>query len=134
MKKPSDYGISDETNPHIAMALAQLMSGGSSSIAASAATCGLFGSPCQRLGTRPCTHQSKLVSSGCSMSALPPRADIRHRIEHVCFVPKADIKVACPSTKAPDRGWAREPCVLRAVFWGIDFGLAIPRPKWTRVL
>ena len=25
------------------------------------------------------------------MSALPPKADIRQRIEHVCFVPKADI-------------------------------------------
>jgi hypothetical protein len=25
------------------------------------------------------------------MSALPPIADIRQRIEHVCFVPKADI-------------------------------------------
>jgi hypothetical protein len=26
------------------------------------------------------------------MSALPPEADIRQRIEHVCFVPKADIR------------------------------------------
>jgi hypothetical protein len=25
------------------------------------------------------------------MSALPPEADIRQRIEHVCFVPKADV-------------------------------------------
>ena len=25
------------------------------------------------------------------MSALPPKADIRQRIEHVCFVPEADI-------------------------------------------
>ena len=25
------------------------------------------------------------------MSALPPEADIRQLIEHVCFVPKADI-------------------------------------------
>ena len=25
------------------------------------------------------------------MSALPPKADIRQRIEHVCFVPKADV-------------------------------------------
>ena len=25
------------------------------------------------------------------MSALPPEADIRQRIEHVCFVPIADI-------------------------------------------
>ena len=36
---------------------------------------------------RPCTHKSSLVSSGWSMSALPPEADIRQRIEHVCFVP-----------------------------------------------
>jgi hypothetical protein len=32
-----------------------------------------------------------LVGSGLSMSALPPKADIRQRIEHVCFVPKADL-------------------------------------------
>ena len=25
------------------------------------------------------------------MSALPPKADIRQRIEHVCFVPLAEI-------------------------------------------
>ena len=25
------------------------------------------------------------------MSALPPKADIRQRIEHVCFVPLADM-------------------------------------------
>ena len=25
------------------------------------------------------------------MAALPPKADIRQRIEHVCFVPKADL-------------------------------------------
>ena len=25
------------------------------------------------------------------MSALPPKADIRQRIEHVCFVPLADL-------------------------------------------
>ena len=31
------------------------------------------------------------VSSGWSMSALPPEADIRQRIEHVCFVPIADM-------------------------------------------
>ena len=40
---------------------------------------------------RPCTHKSRLVSSGWSVSALPPEADIRQRIEHVCFVPKAVI-------------------------------------------
>ena len=38
-----------------------------------------------------CTHKSRLVSSGWSMSALLPAADIRQRIEHVCFVPKMDV-------------------------------------------
>jgi hypothetical protein len=42
------------------------------------------------LSSRPCTHKSRLVSCW-SMSALAPKADIRQRIEHVCFVPKADI-------------------------------------------
>ena len=32
-------------------------------------------------------HKSRLVSSGWSLSALPPKADIRQRIEHVYFVP-----------------------------------------------
>ena len=41
--------------------------------------------------SRPCTHKSRLVSSGCSLSALPPKADIRQRMEHVCFVPEADL-------------------------------------------
>jgi hypothetical protein len=31
------------------------------------------------------------LGGGWSMSALPPKADIRQRIEHVCFVPQADI-------------------------------------------
>jgi hypothetical protein len=31
------------------------------------------------------------IGSGWSMSALPPKADIRQRIEHVCFVPLTDI-------------------------------------------
>ncbi len=30
------------------------------------------------------------------MSALPPKADIRQRIEHVCFVPIADVTSAAP--------------------------------------
>jgi len=36
---------------------------------------------------RGLAHKSRLVSSGWSMSALPPKADMRQRIEHVCFVP-----------------------------------------------
>ena len=31
-----------------------------------------------------------LANAGAAMSALPPEADIRQRIEHVCFVPKAN--------------------------------------------
>jgi hypothetical protein len=30
--------------------------------------------------TKPCTHKSRLVSSGWSMSALPPEADIRAQV------------------------------------------------------
>ena len=32
------------------------------------------------------------------MSALPPKADIRQCIEHVCFVPIADISVSIHDT------------------------------------
>jgi hypothetical protein len=32
------------------------------------------------------------------MSALPPKADIRQRIEHVCFVPLTDIESDCPAS------------------------------------
>jgi hypothetical protein len=39
------------------------------------------------------------------MSALPPKADIRQRIEHVCFVPEADTELvryrAKPRQKKP---------------------------------
>src|SRR3984893_5202596 len=41
-------------------------------------------------------HKSRLVSSGWSLSALPPKADIRQRIEHVCFVPSADTVTTKP--------------------------------------
>src|SRR4029077_7033573 len=47
---------------------------------------------CMSSQPRPCTHKSRLVSSGWSKSPLPPKADIRQRIEYVCFVPKADIR------------------------------------------
>ena len=42
-------------------------------------------------GIRPCTHKSRLVGGGWSMSALPAEADIRQRIEHACFVPKPEL-------------------------------------------
>jgi hypothetical protein len=45
-----------------------------------------------RFSLGPCTHKSRLVSSGWSLSALPPKADIRQRIEHVCFVPEAVVR------------------------------------------
>ena len=46
------------------------------------------------------------------MSALPPKADIRQRIEHVCFVPIADIGSLPDLTsaiggQATCPGWAR---------------------------
>jgi hypothetical protein len=46
---------------------------------------------CGDLLTKLCTYKSRLVSSGWSLSALPPKGDIRQRIEHVRFVPIADI-------------------------------------------
>ena len=42
--------------------------------------------------TRPCTHKSRLVSGGWSMSALPPKADIRQPEWHVRYVPEADLQ------------------------------------------
>jgi hypothetical protein len=42
--------------------------------------------PCE--AARACTQKSSLVSGDWSMSALPPEADIRQRIEHVCFCQK----------------------------------------------
>ena len=46
------------------------------------------------------------------MSALPPKADIRQRIEHVCFVPIADIGslpdlTSAITGQATFPGWAR---------------------------
>jgi hypothetical protein len=41
---------------------------------------------------RPCTHKSRLVRSGWSISALPPKADIRECIQYVYFVPLADSR------------------------------------------
>ena len=38
------------------------------------------------------------------MSALPPEADIRQRIEHVCFVPLADIRLI-----SSNRAWIPVP-------------------------
>ena len=37
------------------------------------------------------------------MSALPPKADIRQRIEHVCFVPEADIQAPCIAERTVGR-------------------------------
>ena len=39
----------------------------------------------------PLFPQQQTSFSWSGMSALPPEADIRQRIEHVCFVPKADF-------------------------------------------
>jgi len=55
--------------------------------------------PCE--AARACTHKSRLVSSGLSMSALPPKADICQRIEHVGFVPIADIQPFIEAVNQP---------------------------------
>ena len=67
------------------------------------------------------------------MSAMPPEADIRQRIEHVCFVPVplADIRRAGQSMQGvrvssevrtavqQSAGfWARKVCSFRAVSYG----------------
>jgi hypothetical protein len=64
----------------------------------------------------PCTHKSRLVSSGWSTSALPPKADIRQRIEHVCFGSLADILTSPRLVRfTPDsRHSIRGPCPLSA--------------------
>ena len=48
------------------------------------------------MGVIASTHESRLVGSGWSLSALPLKADIRQRNEHVCFVPLADIRSIAP--------------------------------------
>jgi len=40
--------------------------------------------------TRSSSHKSRLASSGSLLSTLPLKADIRQRIQNVCFVPLAD--------------------------------------------
>jgi hypothetical protein len=42
------------------------------------------------------------------MSALPPEADIRQRIEHVCFVPVTDICVGDLEIGSP-KTWKARP-------------------------
>ena len=41
--------------------------------------------------TRPCTHKSRLVSSGWSLSALPLKADMLSVSIDVRLVPRTDI-------------------------------------------
>ena len=53
------------------------------------------------LGCAAAAHKSRLVSSGWSLSTLPPKAGIRQRIEHVCFVPEADFTTGAHSGKGP---------------------------------
>jgi hypothetical protein len=59
------------------------------------------GGPTHSKAVRPCTHKSRLEGSGWSLSALPSKADIRQRIEHVCFVPLADIMVSRSRGSSP---------------------------------
>ena len=50
------------------------------------------------------------------MSALPPKADIRQRIEHVCFVPIADITEAAAGAGILQvvESWASNDCASKA--------------------
>ena len=56
---------------------------------------------CRRQSQTPAPNAERLGraliievgSRGWSKSALPPKADIRERIQHVCFVPEADIAI-----------------------------------------
>ena len=41
--------------------------------------------------TGPCIHKSRLISSGLVYVRFAPKKDIRRHIEHICFVPIADI-------------------------------------------
>ena len=47
---------------------------------------------------------------GSGMSALPPKADIRQRIEHVCFVPCVDGS-GLASQNFTSQPWSVQPCV-----------------------
>jgi hypothetical protein len=40
------------------------------------------------------TPRGALQRSAWTLSALPPKADIERQDWHVCFVPKADIRIA----------------------------------------
>jgi hypothetical protein len=63
--------------------------------------------PVAAIDSPPASVPHGLVGSGWSMSALPPKADIRQRIEHVCFVPLGDIgmSLTCRErTKSPGVG------------------------------
>jgi hypothetical protein len=50
---------------------------------------------------RSCTHKSRLVGSGWSMSALPPKADIRQRGLTSRLVPTADSSCAGGDPRTP---------------------------------
>jgi hypothetical protein len=45
----------------------------------------------RRIGPGACTHKWGIRRGVGEGSALPPKADIRQRSEHVCYVPLADI-------------------------------------------
>src|SRR6476620_5174315 len=54
---------------------------------------------------RPSTHKARLARSGWSLSALPPEADIRQRIEHVCFCARSGRQRRSgskPTARSPD--------------------------------
>jgi hypothetical protein len=47
------------------------------------------------------------------MSALPPKADIRQRVEHVCFVPSADSSFQVVDFERNGKSVSVEPTLLK---------------------
>src|SRR5262249_56736198 len=72
------------------------------------------------------THKSSLVSDGWSMSALAPEGDIRQRIEHVCFVPKAEL--ACRYSRASPARDQKAYNRLAALIGDVEGGIACEEP------
>jgi hypothetical protein len=62
------------------------------------------------------------------MSALPPEADIRQRIEHVCFVPEADIR---PSQAIGVANHRRNDMADRKLRQYDAYGVTLSSCSWT---
>ena len=60
------------------------------------------------------------------MSALPPKADIRQRIDHVCFVPEADIPAFNPCLAEVPLDYGITLCCFVGPI-GAEFGCSLQR-------